>query len=133
VNKLIGQKSCRCCGQGGLIFELALALEEYLALLPDGTELLITSGYRCPAHNAEVGGAKHSQHLLGRAVDLWSDQVGVRDLARAAEAIPAFAVGGIGVYVGRREWIHLDVRGHRARWGQRDGRAVSFEEAMTCD
>lgn len=32
-------------------------------------KVLITSGCRCEAHNAEVGGSKNSQHLLGRAAD----------------------------------------------------------------
>jgi hypothetical protein len=32
--------------------------------------LTVTSGRRSAAHNAEVGGAEHSHHLEGRAVDL---------------------------------------------------------------
>ena len=36
-----------------------------------GTPPHITSGYRCPALNRLVGGAQHSYHLKGRAVDLW--------------------------------------------------------------
>lgn len=32
--------------------------------------IIITSGYRCPAHNRVVGGASSSLHLKGRAVDL---------------------------------------------------------------
>lgn len=32
--------------------------------------LRVTSGYRCPALNEAVGGARHSQHLRGEAADL---------------------------------------------------------------
>lgn len=32
--------------------------------------VVITSGYRCPALNAKVGGVAHSQHLTGEAADI---------------------------------------------------------------
>ena len=35
-----------------------------------GAPIVVTSGYRCPALNALVGGAAGSQHVLGRAVDI---------------------------------------------------------------
>ena len=35
-----------------------------------GKPITITSGYRTAAHNKSVGGAKSSQHLLGRAADI---------------------------------------------------------------
>lgn len=35
-------------------------------------DLYVTSGVRCAAHNASVGGAPDSQHLLGHAADLYS-------------------------------------------------------------
>lgn len=34
-----------------------------------GKAVIIHSGYRCPAVNADVGGSKRSQHCLGEAVD----------------------------------------------------------------
>lgn len=35
-----------------------------------GVPFVITSGYRTPEHNAEVGGVDGSSHTLGLAVDL---------------------------------------------------------------
>lgn len=34
-----------------------------------GVPMLVTSGYRSPAHNAAVGGSKSSQHVTGSAAD----------------------------------------------------------------
>ena len=33
------------------------------------TYFTINSGYRCPELNARIGGKKHSQHLIGQAID----------------------------------------------------------------
>lgn len=77
----------------------------------------ITSGYRCPAHNTAVGGAKASQHVLGLAADIVSRAHTPAQLAAAAEAIPAFKAGGIGLYP---SWVHVDVRTTGpARWDNR--------------
>ena len=35
-----------------------------------GKPIKVNSGYRCPKHNAEVGGAKQSQHVKGEAADI---------------------------------------------------------------
>ena len=35
-----------------------------------GAPIMVTSGYRSPAVNAAVGGAAHSQHMLGEAADI---------------------------------------------------------------
>ena len=35
-----------------------------------GKPIVVNSGYRCPKHNAEVGGVKNSQHMKGEAADV---------------------------------------------------------------
>ena len=52
-----------------------------------GKPVVITSGYRTAAHNAVVGGAKSSQHLLGRAADIRVPGVSVEDVAAYAESL----------------------------------------------
>jgi zinc D-Ala-D-Ala carboxypeptidase len=55
-----------------------------------GRPISITSGYRSPALNAAVGGAKGSQHSLGQAADIKVGGIPAEDLARiiATLALP---------------------------------------------
>ena len=84
-----------------------------------GKPVVITSGYRTAAHNAVVGGAKSSQHLLGRAADIRVPGVSVEDVAAYAESLmPDW--GGVGRYpvkAGRAAgWVHVDTRANKSRW-----------------
>ena len=86
-----------------------------------GKPITITSGYRTAAHNAAVGGAKSSQHLLGRAADIQVADTPVEDVAAYAESLmPTW--GGVGRYPikpGRaRGWVHVDTRPNKSRWTQ---------------
>lgn len=40
-----------------------------------GKPVVVTSGYRCEALNAAVGGVPNSQHMLGEAVDFYMPEV----------------------------------------------------------
>lgn len=76
----------------------------------------ITSGYRSPAHNAKIGGAKSSQHMYGRAADIKVQNTSPLAVKKAIETLIAagkMKEGGIGIYP---TWVHYDTRGTKARW-----------------
>lgn len=75
--------------------------------------LIIDSGFRCPAHNKEVGGKPDSQHLLGKAADIRSRFATPKEIKDKAETIADFENGGIGLYA---QFVHCDVRNGKARW-----------------
>ena len=68
---------CRCCG--GLPAEAKANIEALVENVLDparerlGMPIIVNSGYRCPKHNAEVGGVPNSQHMRGEAADLRID------------------------------------------------------------
>lgn len=76
-----------------------------------GKPITITSGYRTPAHNREVGGAKGSQHVKGTAADIKVKGVPTWAVAGFLEA--NYRNCGIGYY---STWVHVDTRGYRALW-----------------
>jgi zinc D-Ala-D-Ala carboxypeptidase len=79
-----------------------------------GVPMVIFSGYRSPGYNARVGGARASQHLLGRAFDV---SLAGHDRAALVAAARAHGFGGIGHY---RTFLHLDTRaGAPAEWDRR--------------
>ena len=106
------QLLCPCCHQGNPSTILLDALNQLQNTL--GQPLSIHSGYRCPTHNAKVGGTPRSEHLTGRAADISSPAHRPLDLYLAADEIWVFRNGGIGLY--NADYIHLDVRVSRARW-----------------
>jgi len=71
----------------------------------------IVSGYRSPATNVALrrrssGVAKHSQHLLGKAVDVYFPDV---PLARLREVALMHEEGGVGYYpASGRPFVHID-------------------------
>lgn len=90
--------------------------------LVNGLELLrkqlnrsirILSGCRCEAHNKAIGGAKLSQHLLGKAADIHVDGLSARQVYDVARNILEFH--GFGV-ADSQNFVHLDVRDNPARW-----------------
>lgn len=60
---------CKHCGLINVRRELLVAEEVYREKIdPNGLNLVSVT--RCPVHNAQVGGARNSQHLYGGAGDL---------------------------------------------------------------
>ena len=72
-------------------------------------------------YNQKVGGARASQHLLGRAADIQVSGASPLLVGQIAEYYLG-GHGGIGVY---QTFTHVDTRTARARWDQRSGREVA--------
>lgn len=75
--------------------------------------IIITSGYRTPAHNAKVGGAKYSYHMRGMAVDIRVDGMTPKELAKVINSTVPDECGII-VY---DNWVHFDTRNKKYRKG----------------
>jgi uncharacterized protein YcbK (DUF882 family) len=95
-----------------------ITLAKNLQVLRDEVKrpITISSGYRSPQHNASVGGAKNSRHILGDAADIKVQGMTPRQVADVIELLikdGRMLEGGLGVY---RTWVHYDTRGTKARW-----------------
>ncbi|MDX1480478.1 MAG: D-Ala-D-Ala carboxypeptidase family metallohydrolase, partial [Woeseiaceae bacterium] len=125
---------------------LLLKLENILANLNESghpvQRLVIMSGYRTPFYNRAIGNTRYSRHVWGGAADFYIDdsprdgnmddlngdgrvdREDARWLANFVDAMSrrgAFGprIGGIGVYGSNSAhgpFVHVDVRGTRARW-----------------
>ena len=80
-----------------------------------GKAVNINSAFRTAAHNAkQKNAAKYSQHLYGKAADIWIKGVSVDTLANYAETLLPHT-GGIGRYY-TDGFVHVDVRKTKSRW-----------------
>ncbi|MFA5387205.1 MAG: D-Ala-D-Ala carboxypeptidase family metallohydrolase [Candidatus Paceibacterota bacterium] len=91
---------CRCCGQVNMD-------EDFLSMLDDartiaGKPFVISSGYRCPRHNAAVGSTSQN-HTSGRAADIIVAYGPTRIKVLNGLIMAGFKRIGIG-----RQFIHVD-------------------------
>jgi len=75
-----------------------------------GKPVLVTSGYRSPAHNRRVRGARKSAHMDCAAADIQVAGVSRWELARFARSLPGR--GGVGTYCHTAS-VHVDVGAER--------------------
>ena len=125
-----------------LIEKLELVMAELNASGIRADRMVVMSGFRTPQYNRRglnQGRATLSRHQYGDAADVWIDNDGdwyiddlnrdgrrdtgdVRVMLRAVEKVEAKypdLVGGAGIYAATSAhgpFIHIDVRGRRARW-----------------
>ena len=102
------EKELRCRGTGecDMNDNFMLKLEELRKKY--NTPMIITSGYRHPAHNVAIGGSRYSAHTKGRAVDV---QVVGKDALRLVRLALECGMTGIGVAQRgphEKRFIHID-------------------------
>jgi len=103
-----GEEQCTCnCNHSLKINPRLIELVEQLRSNIGGYPLYINSGYRCPMHNAAVGGVSNSQHKLGNAADIARpEHLRFGQFKWYVEQLP---FDGIGLYYAG-DFIHCDVR-----------------------
>ena len=108
-NFRVGEYACR---DGSVTVLIDKRLSEGLQRIRDrvGLPVYIRSAYRNWEHNRSVGGAEHSQHMLGTAADIEVSGLSGDKLARIARE-EGFT--GIGI---ADTWVHVDVRDEPAEW-----------------
>jgi uncharacterized protein YcbK (DUF882 family) len=95
--------ACKHCGQVSVSPLLIDVLEDIRAFA--GIPLVITSGYRCPEHNAAVsGGSTTGAHITGEAADIFVS--GSLDRFKLLEAIVMCQVRRYGIGA---DFVHVDV------------------------
>ncbi|MFC2174186.1 magnesium/cobalt transporter CorA [Acidobacteriota bacterium] len=105
----------------------------------------VMSGYRTPYYNRKIGNVKYSRHMWGGAADIFVDEspkdgmmddlnkdgvIDYRDASVLYDIIDGLYgkrfyapfIGGLGRYKKTSDhgpFVHVDVRGFRARWGEK--------------
>lgn len=93
--------ACRCCGELVEDEDALQALDRLHDMLP---RIKINCGYRCPIHNAKVGGAPLSQHKLGKAFDL-----SLRGPYSREEVVAAAQAAGFKGFGHYKTFVHVDM------------------------
>ena len=88
------------CIKPGVIRLLKMVERRY------GKKPIITSGYRSPRGNRRAGGARNSQHIFCKAVDIQVEGVSKWKLAKFLRTLPGR--GGVGTYC-RTKSVHIDI------------------------
>lgn len=109
-------RHCRELPDQGMHPDLLAVLD--LAREKTSSPIHITSGYRCPAHNANTpGAAPDSYHTKAMAADSWCEGLDVyayKELLHACMKELGLQ-GGLQEYPDA-EFVHVDVRGYWAQW-----------------
>lgn len=108
---MLSEYRCPCCGAIPYDTEslghqrLFRAYEDIRATL--NRPLRITSGYRCPKHNADIGGEPLSIHLFGLALDIDAKDIGeVESLVTVVNLVaPELRTG---IYTKAGTFVHID-------------------------
>ena len=118
----VGEFACKD-GSDKIIVDTVLV--DYLQRIRNwaGYPLVISSGYRSPAHNASIGGAKSSYHTKGRAADIY-----VKDRKKSISQIADYAqaIGVRGIEKNEdANYVHIDTRPNKYYWIHRGKKDIT--------
>ena len=104
------------CRDGSQVVFIDSYLVSILDILRNqaGKPVISNSGYRTPARNKAVGGAKYSYHMRGMAADIRIEGMTAKEIANKLNAIVPNDECGIIVY---NTWVHIDTRTKKYRKG----------------
>lgn len=95
------EECCPCCHSGGLLPDFRDKLNKAREIA--GVPFVLNSAFRCPSHNAEVGGTEMSSHMAGCAVDIKVRDNYTRMMVLRGLVAAGFQRIGIG-----KTFIHVD-------------------------
>lgn len=105
----VEELSCRCgCGEMKMnadFMDKAVKLRKFY-----GKALIVTSGYRCPAHDEQVGTSYHpgsGPHVEGRALDFSIEGADALSLIKQALQLGLFTGFGL-AQKGADRFMHID-------------------------
>lgn len=106
------------CKDNSRVIVLDKALVELLEIirLHYNKPLHINSGYRTVQYNASLkNSSPKSQHILGKAADIWLNDVSPKQLYSWLDSSYPNSLG-LGIY---NTFVHVDVREGKSRWDYR--------------
>lgn len=114
-NFKVSEFACKHCGKNEVnqkVLNMAQELRDYL-----GVPVRVTSGYRCPVHNASpaVKGAKNSKHVLGKACDLSCELGSAKMFAAVKELREQGKLKDLDYCIKYKTFIHIDCGGKRSK------------------
>ncbi len=98
--------ACRCGSCGGFPAEPEESLVELAEKVRQhfGKACTVSSGVRCPAHNARVAGVQNSRHLSGKAMDFCVSGKTAAQVLAYVRTLPVRYAYAIDKY-----YVHMDV------------------------
>lgn len=120
-NFKLNEFDCKCSRCSKVLLDTKLI--DILQKIRDhfGKSITVNSGYRCSAHNKEVGGNSGSHHMRGMAADIRVDGVKPIEVAKYAESI---GVKRIGLYE-KQAFVHIGSGTTKKFWKESSTNTVS--------
>ena len=96
--------ACKCgCGASEMEEKLIKAADKVREYF--GKPITVSSGRRCPTHNARVGGVSNSRHLTGKAMDFCVSGISASMVLTYVQKLPEIRYA----YAIDNNFVHMDI------------------------